>query len=548
MLYKSGGAAFLVPYFIALFFVAVPMYLVETAYGQLLDMKLHHRYGAIHPGWWTVIPLQVSVNFFTSTYYITLMAWSISFFFESFKYDLPWLVDGSENAVIAQNIWNREYFYKEVLHDSGSIAKPGALVGWLVLCMFISYLLTYFSSWKGLKSIGRVVWVTCLLPYVILTIFLVKGFTLEGCGKGLSFLFVPDWSQLADVNVWKSAATQILFSSSVSYGPLMYYGSGRGRKEKIVPPSYIVPLINSATSIYAALSIFSFLGHVSTVQNIPIRMLSKSGPDLLFVAFPAFLGLIPGTKFFSIVFFAMCVCLGIDSTFGFLDFAMKYFEDAFPWVLKFFRRREIYRAVFMFLNFLLSLVFCIEGGVYVFGLFDGYSGSIQLLLCFLMELTLLPWVFGMGRINTLMELRTGEKVGTFVTVMIKFFIPAFIFAIFIISWVTEFQYSASKEADGWTTGITWAGRMIMFIPMLIVPIGYFFRIECPNIDDIIAEQYGIKCNRDGSFDKLDNYNNGEPMGDQDTGNAEDAKDQKAKEDDVTELAVQEPAAKEETVN
>jgi SNF family Na+-dependent transporter len=57
MCYKSGGAAFLIPYFIALFFIAMPMYLVETAYGQLLDMKLHHRYGVISPGWWTVIPL-----------------------------------------------------------------------------------------------------------------------------------------------------------------------------------------------------------------------------------------------------------------------------------------------------------------------------------------------------------------------------------------------------------------------------------------------------------------------------------------------------------
>jgi len=69
----------------------------------------------------------------------------------------------------------------------------------------------------------------------------------------------------------------------------MYYGSGRGRKEKILPPSYIVPLVNSATSIYAALSIFSFLGHVSTVKVMPMRKLSKSGPDLLFVAFPALL-------------------------------------------------------------------------------------------------------------------------------------------------------------------------------------------------------------------------------------------------------------------
>ena len=512
MCYKNGGAAFLIPYFIALFFVAVPMYMVETAYGQLLDMKLHQRYGAISAGWWTVIAIQVFVCFTSSTYYITLMAWSISFFFESFKWDIPWLVEGADKAVIAQNLWNSDYFYDDILQDSKSIAKPGGLVGWMVLCMFVAYVCCYFSAWKGLRSIGRIVWVTCLLPYVILTILLVKGLTLEGCGKGLKYLFIPDWNALGDVNVWKSAATQILFSSSVSYGPLMYYATGRGRKEKIITASFIVPLTNSGTSIYAALSIFSFLGHVSTVRSIPVRMLSKSGPDLLFVAFPALLGLIPGTKFFSIVFFAMCVCLGVDSVFGFLDFAMKWFEVQFPQLLVIFKRQEIFRLVFMLINFLMSLIFCIEGGLYVFDLFDGYCGSLQLLTAFLMELTLLPWMFGMGRLSTLMELRTGEKIPGFVTIMIKFFIPAFIFAIWIISWVTEFQQNDSRDKDGWTTGITWAGRLLMFVPMLIIPIGYFKRIDCGNVDDMIAEQYGIKCNRDGTYEKLDNFNNGEPMG------------------------------------
>ena len=129
-----------------------------------------------------------------------------------------------------------------------------------------------------------------------------------------------------------------------------------------------------------------------------------------------------------------------------------------------------------------------------------------------MELTLIPWVFGMGRLGTLMELRTGEKIPVYVTFCIKYFIPLFIFAIFIISWITEFQYNQDRVDAGWTTGIAWAGRMIMFIPMLIIPIGYFVRIECEDIDSVIAKQYGIKVERDGSYVTLDNFNNGEPMG------------------------------------
>jgi SNF family Na+-dependent transporter len=36
MCYSNGGAAFLIPYVFALFFLAMPVYLIETAYGQLI--------------------------------------------------------------------------------------------------------------------------------------------------------------------------------------------------------------------------------------------------------------------------------------------------------------------------------------------------------------------------------------------------------------------------------------------------------------------------------------------------------------------------------
>jgi hypothetical protein len=54
-----------------------------------------------------------------------------------------------------------------------------------------------------------------------------------------------------------------MYSSGVSFGPLLYYGTARKPTDKIVGVSYYIPMINSATSIYAALTIFSFLGHVA---------------------------------------------------------------------------------------------------------------------------------------------------------------------------------------------------------------------------------------------------------------------------------------------
>ena len=110
----------------------------------------------------------------------------------------------------------------------------------------------------------------------------------------------------------------------------MYYGSCRERGDKLVSISFWIPFANSATSIYAALTIFAFLGHVSETKSLPIQDVAKSGPTLFFVAFPSLLALLPGANFWAVIFFIMAVCLGIDSVFGFFDYYIKIAEDAFP--------------------------------------------------------------------------------------------------------------------------------------------------------------------------------------------------------------------------
>jgi len=43
--------------------------------------------------------------------------------------------------------------------------------------------------------------VTSIFPYVLLTIMLIRGVTLEGAALGIEFYLIPDWSKLADPKV-----------------------------------------------------------------------------------------------------------------------------------------------------------------------------------------------------------------------------------------------------------------------------------------------------------------------------------------------------------
>lgn len=307
------------------FLIAVPMFLLETGYGQLIEMPLQYRWGAIFPRVWGLKIVQVFICYFLTSYYVLLMAWSFSMFFDSFRNPLPWVADATskldfskincskgctpeesaayENlkaaigkgetqfsekdlddlasggntalvtfvkAQLGQAVWNEDYFYKETLRKSKNIQEQGGLVGHLVLQMFISYALIYACCFKGLQSSGKMAYITCLSPYVILGILLIKGFTLQGSGDGIKYLFIPNEEKFARVGqatTWKTAATQILFSSGVAYGPFMYYGTARGRNDSLIGASLWIPAANSLTSIYAAFTIFSFLGHVSYVTG-----------------------------------------------------------------------------------------------------------------------------------------------------------------------------------------------------------------------------------------------------------------------------------------
>lgn len=203
MLFQNGGAVFLIPYLLSLAIIGVPMYYMETAYGQLVNCKLHQRYAIIAPKAWGFILLQFFICFFTCVFYVSLMAWSFIYFFESFKSPLPWTIkkEGqSEGAV-----WNPDFLYQDVLGMSESITDTNRFVGYVTLCMFFSYIVLYFCVFKGLKSTGKFVYVSCLGPYFILLILMIRGFTLEGMGTGLKFLFKPDISKLGEPKLWKDA-------------------------------------------------------------------------------------------------------------------------------------------------------------------------------------------------------------------------------------------------------------------------------------------------------------------------------------------------------
>ena len=95
--------------------------------------------------------------------------------------------------------------------------------------MVFTWVLIYFFVFRGTKSIGKVVFVTAIFPYIMLIALLIRGCTLEGSILGIEYFLgingKGDWSKLRMVF--------LIMLSSNSVGAKRDYRSIKERAQSI---------------------------------------------------------------------------------------------------------------------------------------------------------------------------------------------------------------------------------------------------------------------------------------------------------------------------
>ncbi|KAF0035095.1 hypothetical protein F2P81_012853 [Scophthalmus maximus] len=378
--YKNGGGAFLIPYFVMLVVTGIPLFFLESAFGQFCSQ------GPINI--WRAVPLlqgvgiaMVLVTLIVSIYYNVIIAYSLYYMFASFQSPLPWssclswadsncsstprgtvfnsssddlllsLVSCNVSGVLVAN-WTQEnitcpetdvitdpvqspseqYWDRVVLQRSSGLDETGPVVWHLALCLLLSSILVAAALIRGIKSSGKVVYLTATVPYVLILILLIRGTTLEGAMNGIEFYIgsQSNFTKLTDQQVWKDAATQTFFSLSLCTGGITTLASYNNFHNNMVPDSIVVPFINHGSSIFAGFAIFSILGHMSLINDKPVEHLVKEGFGLAFIAYPDALAKLPVAPLWSVLFFSMIFMVGLDSQFTMIEVLITNLCDAFP--------------------------------------------------------------------------------------------------------------------------------------------------------------------------------------------------------------------------
>uniref|UniRef100_I3JMF2 Transporter n=1 Tax=Oreochromis niloticus TaxID=8128 RepID=I3JMF2_ORENI len=436
--YQNGGGAFLLPYLLMAVFGGVPLFYMELALGQF------HRSGCISI-WKHICPIFKGIGFaiciialYVAFYYNTIMAWALYYLLSSFRATLPWSTctnpwnTANCNRYMSSDhnvSWSNsstspaeEFYTRQVLqvHLSPGLHELGSISWQLALCLLFIFTIVYFSIWKGVKTSGKVVWVTATFPYLVLLILLIRGATLPGAWRGVVFYLKPDWEKLLSTTVWIDAAAQIFFSLGPGFGVLLAFASYNPFHNNCYKDALVTSSVNCLTSFLSGFVIFTVLGYMAEMRQQNVDAVAKdAGPSLLFIIYAEAIANMPAATFFAIIFFLMIIMLGLDSTVSLpmTHFSVKVRQHSLENVSE--------------ITLLLFVRVVSQGGAFVVKLFEEYATGPAVITVVLLEVIAVSWFYGTNRFCNDVQVMLGFYPGCFWRVCWVAICPCFLLFIII---------------------------------------------------------------------------------------------------------------------
>ncbi|XP_042284063.1 sodium- and chloride-dependent betaine transporter-like isoform X1 [Thunnus maccoyii] len=525
--YKNGGGAFLVPYGLLAVVVGIPLFLLESTVGQ------YTQEGFV-TCWRKFCPLAQGIGYghlvlkLYDFSYIIIQVWALFCLVFSFRSQLPWVTcDNTWNTVncmglqTLDSMWPNvtinqtmltnttsaatEFWERRVLAMSGGIEELGSVRWELVLCLLASWVFTYFSIWKSVRSSAKVAYFTATFPYVMLLILLIRGLTLPGAWEGIYYYLYPDLNGLANLEVWIEAGSQICFSYSLTAGTLIVLGSYNDYKNNCYKDCFWLCLLNSGTSFVAGFVVFSVLGFLAQKQGVTVDAVAESGPGLAFIVYPQATATMPLPQFWTVCFFLMMIFLCVDTHFVTVECFVTSVSDLFPKLFRKPGRHEIFVLVICSSFFLIHLTLVTEGGIYLFQLIDYYSctRASQYFMA-LSECLALAWGFGADRVINIIEDMTGQRPSVFFKVCWRYIIPLLSLISFMLYLVdyTHLRINDSYVYPNWAYALGWTMTLssVLMVPLwaagqMCLTAGTFrqrLSVLCHPVEDPVSQRRNLE--------------------------------------------------------
>uniref|UniRef100_A0A8C2XN24 Transporter n=1 Tax=Cyclopterus lumpus TaxID=8103 RepID=A0A8C2XN24_CYCLU len=275
---KNGGGAYLVPYFILLLLIGIPLFFLELAVGQKIRRGSIGVWNYVCPSLGGIGMSSLIVCGFVGLYYNVIIGWSIFYFFQSFQYPLPWSeCPIRRNGTLAfvepeceKSSATTYFWYRQTLNTTSSIAESGGLNVKMTMSLLVAWIIVCLAVIRGIASSGKVMYFSSLFPYVVLFCFLVRVLMLKGSVDGIAHMFTPKVRLLLHAwmpQVWREGGHPGLLRLGLGFGGVIAFSSYNKIDNNCHFDAVLVSVINFLTSILATLVVFAVLGFKANIMN-----------------------------------------------------------------------------------------------------------------------------------------------------------------------------------------------------------------------------------------------------------------------------------------
>ena len=369
---QNGGAAFILIYIACVLVLGIPCMMNEFIIGRHGAANTGRAYGEMGTAktWRLVGCMSVLTGFIITSYYAVVSGWCLQYIFAS--------AFGELNG-------NPQYITQYFQEFSSSPVRP---VFWTVAILALTHFVIIHGVRSGIERASKMMMPTL---FVLLVVVVIGSCMLPEAGKGVEFLFRPDFSKM-NSGVFLAAMGQSFYSLSIGMGCICTFASYFSRKANLMKSAVNIVVIDSLIAILAGLMIFPAAFSVGVNPD--------SGPSLIFITLPnvfkeAFATMpIIGTVI-AIMFYVLLSLAALTSLISLHEVSTAFFYEELHTTRK--KAATLVTVSLCVLGALCSLSiggrdWLVIGGKSLFDLFDFVTGQIMLPIAGFLTCIFLGWV------------------------------------------------------------------------------------------------------------------------------------------------------------
>ena len=365
---ENGGAAFIIIYIALSFVICLPIFISEFVVGRRSQENAYAAFRDLSGGsnWKWIGLLTVIIPMVVLSYYSVIGGWSVEYLLKSLTFSFT--SAESQSAISTMFV--------------DFVTNPWVpLIGHTAF-LLVTALIVVVGIKDGIEKFSKVM--MPLLFFIVLAIA-IYSVTLPGAGKGVDYLFKPDFSKI-NAKVCAAALGQAFFSLSLGFGTILTYASYVDKKENILFQSTATAVSDLLFALIAGLAIMPAV--------FAFGIDPQSGPGLVFETLPYVFGKMPAGGLIAILFFLALLVAALTSSISMLEVGVAYLIEE-----KKFSRPTACALLFVIcwvVGSLCSLSFgplsdLLIGGRTIFDFLDSSSSNILMTLGSLFTVLFVGW-------------------------------------------------------------------------------------------------------------------------------------------------------------